>query len=184
MKRSLRIYCRTRDGFCNSGRKRPPCRMTRWMDENELKDLRFCLIHLLPKKKFRFSYDRSLLTLSFCAKRSKVAVSTGEPSNCHSARSKAKSQNLIVILRIVKRSPRIYWRTDDGFCNSGRKRPPCRMTPWMADNELKDLRFSLIHLLPKKKFRFSYDRSLLTPSFCAKRSEVAESNCHSAHNKT
>ena len=48
------------------------------------------------------------------------------------------------------------------------------MTRWMDENELKDLRFSLIHLLPKKKFRFSYDRSLLTPSFCAKRSGVAE----------
>ena len=66
-----------------------------------------------------------LLTLSFCAKQSEVAE-----SNCHSARSKAKSQNLIVILRIVKRTPRIYWRTHDGFCNSGQWRPSCRMTGW------------------------------------------------------
>ena len=93
MKRSLRIYCRTRDGFCNSGRKRPPCRMTPWMADNELKDLRFCLIHRLPKK-FRFSYKRTLL------------------KNGHSARSETESQNLlendrIVILRGAKRSRRI-----------------------------------------------------------------------------
>ena len=114
-KRSRRIYRRINDGFCNSGQKRPPCRMTRWMDDNELKDLRFCLIHQLPKK-FRFSHQLSLLTLSFCAKQCGVAESLGEPSNCHSARSE------------VKRSRRIYCRTRDGFCNSGRRRPPCRMT--------------------------------------------------------
>ncbi len=35
--------------------------------------------------------------LSFCAKQSEVAESTGEPSNCHSAWSETESQNLIVI---------------------------------------------------------------------------------------
>ena len=135
------------------------------------------------KKKFRFSYEFSLLTLSFCAKRSEVAESIGEPSNCHSARSKAKSQNLIVILRIVKRSLRIYCRTRDGFCNSGRKRPPCRMTRWMADNEFKNPRFCQIHQLPRI-FKFSHERSLLTMSFCAKQCGVAETNCHSSHNET
>ena len=83
------------------------------------------------------------------------------PIHCHSARSDAKSQKLIVILRIVKRSPRIYRRTDDGFCNSGQWRPPCRMTRWMDENEFKDLRFCLIHQLPRI-FKFSHERSLLT----------------------
>ena len=55
-----------------------------------------------------------------------------------------------VILREVKRNRRIYWKNNDGFCNSGQKRPPCRMTRWMDENELKDLRFCLIHQLPKK----------------------------------
>ena len=114
------------------------------------------------------------IELSFCAKWKIIAESSAEPSNCHSARSKAKSQNLIVILRIMKRSPRIYLRTDDGFCNSGRKRSPCRMTRWMADNEFKNPRFCQIHQLPRI-FKFSYELSLLTLSFCAKQSEVAES---------
>ena len=96
MKRNRRIYRRINDGFCNSGRKRPPCRMTRWMADNEFKNPRFCQVHELPRI-FKFSYELSLLTLSFCAKRSEVAESTGEPSNCHSARSKVKSQNLSFI---------------------------------------------------------------------------------------
>jgi hypothetical protein len=122
--------------------------------------------------------------LSFCAKQSEVAE-----SNCHSAWSETESQNLlenhrIVILREVKRNRRIYRRINDGFCNSGRKRPPCRMTRWMADNEFKNPRFCQVHELPRI-FKFSYELSLLTLSFCAKRSEVAESigepsNCHSA----
>ena len=169
VKRTPRIYWRTNDGFCNSGQKRPPCRMTWSTADNEFKDSKFCEIDQLPKK-FRFSYEPSLLT------------------NGHSARSEAKSQNLIVILRIVKRSPRIYLRTDDGFCISGQKRPPCRMTRWMADNEFKNPRFCQVHELPRI-FKFSYELSLLTLSFCAKRSEVAESigepsNCHSAWSET
>ncbi len=62
--------------------------MTRWIAENEFEDPKFCEIHQLPKK-FRFSYEFSLLT------------------NGHSARSEAKSQNLIVILREAMRSRRI-----------------------------------------------------------------------------
>ena len=112
--------------------------------------------------------------LSFCAKQSGVAE-----SNCHSTRSEAKSQNLlenhlIVILREVKRNRRIYWKNNDGFCNSGQWCPPCRMTRWMADNEFKNPRFCKVHQLPRI-FKFSYERSLLTLSFCAKRSGVAES---------
>ena len=45
--------------------------MTRWTAENELKAPKFRQIHQLPKK-FRFSHELSLLTLSFCAKRSVV----------------------------------------------------------------------------------------------------------------
>ena len=141
------------------------------MDENELKDLRFCQIHQLPRI-FKFSHERSLLTPY--SERSKVAK-----TNCHSARSEVESQNLIVILRETKRSLRIYCRTDDGFCNSGQRCPPCRMTRWMAENELKNTQFYEIDQLPKKS-RFSNERSLLTPSFCAKRSKVAESNYHTA----
>ena len=115
-----RIYWRTDDGFCNSGQKSPQCRMTRWMALSEFKALRFCQVHQLPKKS-RFSFERSLLTPY--SERSKVAK-----TNCHSARSKVESQNLIFILREVKRNPRIYWRTDDGFCNFGQRCPPCRMT--------------------------------------------------------
>jgi len=44
----------------------------------------------------------------------------------------------------------------------------------MAENELKNTQFYEIDQLPKKS-RFSNERSLLTPSFCAKRSGVAES---------
>ena len=100
------------------------------------------------KKKIRFSNELSLL------------------KNGHSARSKAKSQNLIVILRETKWNRRIYCRTRDGFCNSGQRCPPCRMTGWMADNVLKNTQFYEIDQLPKKS-RFSFERSLLTPSFCA-----------------
>ena len=50
------------------------------MDENELKDLRFCLIHQLPKK-FRFSYKRTLL------KNGHSARCEAAESKCHSARS-------------------------------------------------------------------------------------------------
>ena len=58
--------------------------MTRWMDENELKDLRFCLIRQIQKI-LRFPYELSLLTN--------------------------------VILREVKRSRRIYWKTIElSFC--------------------------------------------------------------------
>ena len=128
--------------------------MTWWMAHNEFKNTQFCQIHQLPKE-YRYSYKL------YCWP-------------CHSARSKAESQNLIVILRIVKRSPRIYLRTDDGFCNSGQWCPPCRMTRWMADNEFKNPRFCQIHQLPRI-FKFSHERSLLTLSFCAKRSGVAES---------
>ena len=92
----------------------------------------------------------------------------------NSSRSETESQNLIVILRETKWNRRIYWRTDDGFCNSGQKSPQCRMTRWMALSEFKALRFCQVHQLPKI-FRFSYERSLLTPSFWAKRSEVVES---------
>ena len=137
--------------------------MTGWMADNEFKNPKFCEIQQLPKE-YRYSYKL------YCWP-------------CHSARSEAKSQNLIVILCSVKLTPRIYWRTNDGFCNSEHRRPPCRMTRWMDENELKDLMFCLIHRLPKK-FRFSYDRSLLTPSFCAKRSGVTESYCHTAWNET
>ena len=108
------------------------------------------------RKKIRFSNELSLL------------------KNGHSARSKAKSQNLIVILRTVKRSLRIYCRTRDGFCNSGQRCPLCRMTGWMADNVLKNTQFYEIDQLPKKS-RFFHQLSLLTPSFCAKQSWVAES---------
>ena len=48
------------------------------------------------------------------------------------------------------------------------------MTPWMADNEFKNPQFCEIHQLPRI-FKFSYELSLLTLSFCAKQSEVAES---------
>ena len=48
--------------------------MTRWMADNEYKNPKFCEIDQLPKK-FRFSHERSLRTLSFCAKRSVVAES-------------------------------------------------------------------------------------------------------------
>ena len=98
-KRSLRIYCRTDDGFCNSGQRCPPCRMTWWMAHNEFKNPKFCEIQQLPKE-YRYSYKL------YCWHR-------------HSTRSKVESQNLIIILREVKRTPRIYWRTNDGFCNSG-----------------------------------------------------------------
>ena len=126
--------------------------------------------------------------LSFCAKQSEVAE-----SNCHSAWSETESQNLLENHRIdilggVKRNRRIYCRTDEGFCNSGQKRPPCRMKRWMDENELKDLRFCLIHQLPKKNqifLRTLFADSVILPetkrghrielSFCAKRSVVAES---------
>ena len=85
--RSRRIYWRTDDGFCNSGQKRPPCRMTRWMDENELKDPKFCQFHQLPRI-YKFSYERSLVT------------------NGHAARCESKSHNRIVILREAKHSRR------------------------------------------------------------------------------
>ena len=129
--------------------------MTRWMAVSEFKALGFCLIHQIQSI-LRFPCELSLLT-------------TG-----HSARSEVESQNLIVILRETKRSLRIYCRTDDGFCNSGQRCPPCRMTRWMAENELKNTQFYEIDQLPKKS-RFSNERSLLTPSFCAKQSGVAES---------
>ena len=138
--------------------------MTRWMAVSEFKALGFCLIHQIQSI-LRFPCELSLLT-------------TG-----HSARSEAKSQNLIVILRTVKRSLRIYCRTRDGFCNSGQRCPLCRMTGWMADNVLKNTQFCQIHQLPKKS-RFFHQLSLLTPSFCTKQSEVAESNCHSAWSET
>ena len=137
--------------------------MTRWMADNEFKNPKFCEIQQLPKE-YRYSYKL------YCWP-------------CHTARSEAKSQNLIVILRETKRSLRIYCRTDDGFCNSGQRCPPCRMTRWMAENELKNTQFYEIDQLPKKS-RFSNERSLLTPSFCAKRSKVAESNCHSMLSKS
>ena len=98
-KRSRRIYRRTDDGFCNSGRKRPPSRMTRWMDDNELKDPRF--------SDSSTSTDSRIFPIN----------TLYWPS--HSARSNAESQNLIVILCSVNPTPRIYWRTHDGFCNSG-----------------------------------------------------------------
>ena len=129
--------------------------MTRWMAVSEFKALGFCLIHQIQSI-LRFPCELSLLT-------------TG-----HSARSEVESQNLIVILRETKRSLRIYCRTRDGFCNSGQRCPPCRMTRWMAENELKNTQFYEIDQLPKKS-RFSNERSLLTPSFCAKQSGVAES---------
>ena len=44
------------------------------MTDNEFKNPQFCEIHQLSKK-FRFSYKRSFLTLSFCAKQSGVAES-------------------------------------------------------------------------------------------------------------
>ena len=72
-----------------------------------------------------------------------------------------------------------YWYYYDfemvlGFCNFRQRRPPCRMTGWTADNELKHPQFSKIHQ-SHKIFRFSFERSLLTPSFCANKCEVAES---------
>ena len=98
-----------------------------------------------------------------------------------------------VILRELKRSRRIYRKNNDGFCNSGQKRPPCRMTRWMADNEFKAPRFCLIRQI-QKILRFPYELSLLTNvilrevkrsrriywktielSFCAEQSEVTES---------
>jgi len=92
----------------------------------------------------------------------------------HSARAEAKSQNRIVILREAKWNRRIYWRTHDGFCNSGQWCPPCRMTRWIADNEFKGPKFCQIHQLPKI-FGFSYELSLLTLLFCVKWNVVAES---------
>ena len=133
-------------GFCNSGQRCPPCRMTGWMADNEFKNPKFCEIDQLPKKS-RFSFERSLLTPY--SERSKVAK-----TNCHSARSKVESQNLIVILREAKWNRRIYLRTDDGFCNFGQRCPPCRMTWSTADNEFKDSKFCEIEQFPKK-FRFS-----------------------------
>ena len=89
-----------------------------------------------------------------CSWKSLISVKISEirvfPIDCHAALSKTKSQKRVVMLREVKRNRRIYWRTDNGFCNSGRKRPPCRMTRWMADNEFKNPRFCEIHRLPKK----------------------------------
>ena len=93
---------------------------------------------ILREAKLSRRIYRRTIEMSFCAKRSKVAESTGEPSNCHSAWSETESQNRIVILREAMRSRRIYRRINDGFCNSGRKRPPCRMTRWIAENEFKD----------------------------------------------
>ena len=165
----------TNDGFCNSGQWSPPCRMTRWMAVSEFKALGFCLIHQLPKKNQIFQWTLIAEKWSFCAKQSEVAE-----SNCHSARSKLESQNLIVIPREAKWNRRIYWRTDDGFCNSGQKSPQCRMTRWMALSEFKALRFCQVHQLPKKS-RFSFERSLLTPY--SERSKVAKTNCHSARSK-
>jgi len=89
------------------------------------------------------------------------------PIHCHAALSKTKSQIRIVILREVKRSRRIYRRINDGFCNSRQRRPPCRMTRWMADNEYKDLRFCLIRQLPRI-FKCSYELSLLTNGHSAR----------------
>jgi len=48
------------------------------------------------------------------------------------------------------------------------------MTGSTADNEFKDSKFCEIHQL-LQIVGFSHEFSLLTPSFCAKRSEVAES---------
>ena len=103
-------------------------------DENVLRAEsmeQFCQIHQ------RFSYELSLLTLSFCAKQSEVA----EPSNCHSARSETN--------RRVAESNCPLSKHHDGFFHKN----PCRMT-MDGDNELKDLRFCLIHQLPKI-FKFS-----------------------------
>ena len=135
-KHSRRIYWRTNDGFCNSGQRRLPCRMTRWMADNEFKNPKFCQIHQLPKY-------------------------SDFPINSHCWQ--------IVILRKAKRSRRIYWRTNDGFCISGQRRPPCRMTRWVAENEFKNPKFCQIHQFPKI-FRFSYKLSLLA-------------NCHSARSE-
>ena len=87
------------------------------------------VVILRETKRSRRIYWRTI-ELSFCVKWNGVAESIEEPSNCHSARSNAESQNLIVILRETKWYRRIYWRTDDGFCNSGQWSPPCRMTGW------------------------------------------------------
>jgi hypothetical protein len=118
------------------------------------------MVILREAKRSRRIYWRTI-ELSFCAKQ-------------------CESQNLIVILRGVKRNRRIYCRTRDGFCNSGRIRPPCRMTRSMADNEFKNPRFCQIHQLPII-FKFSHERSLLTPY--SERSKVAKTNCHSARSE-
>ena len=82
--------------------------------------------------------------LSFCAKWNGVAE-----SNCRSTLSKTTSQNLIVILWEAKHSRRIYWRTKEGFCNSGQWCSLCRMTRWIDDSEFKDPKFCQIHQLPR-----------------------------------
>ena len=52
--------------------------MTGWIADNEFDDHNFCEIHQLPKI-FKFSYELSLLTLSFCAAHSRVVESIGKP---------------------------------------------------------------------------------------------------------
>ena len=64
--------------FCNSGQRRPPCRMTRWMDDNEFKDPKFCQFHQLPGLFVFFLKNLFGDKWSFCAKQSGVAESIGE----------------------------------------------------------------------------------------------------------
>ena len=57
--------------------------------------------------------------LSFCAKQSGVAESTGEPSNCHSAWSETESQNLLEkqwwILQLRTKTSSVQNDTMDGW---------------------------------------------------------------------
>ena len=74
------------------------------------------VVILREAKRSRRIYWRTI-ELSFRVKWNGIAESIEEPSNCHSARSNAESQNLIVILREAKRSRRIYWKTIElSFC--------------------------------------------------------------------
>ena len=110
-------------------------------------------------KKFRFSHERSLLT------------------NCHSARSNAESQNLIVILRIMKRSPRIYSRTHNLWDSSTSQEIQIFLRTLFADPVI---------LREAKPIRRIYWKTIEL-SFCAKQSEVAESllyqNISTIHSK-
>ena len=89
---------------------------------------------MLWKKPFQTSPLKSLKSV-------KISEIHVFPIHSHAALSKTNTQIRIVILREAKWSRRIYRKNNDGFCNSGRKRPPCRMTPWITDSEFKGNKF-------------------------------------------